>query len=595
MKRKITFLICLIIILFGCNAPESEIPETLIGNYYDKSGEDFWGYSFQKKFVIYDSQFWNVKKVINRKDITKIFIKNENSKKKLLITQISNSDFKIEDNKISKIYSKIANPDLRKAKNSPFALHPGKVKIYGFIKNSTKYIESNPRIHFLYNDYITVETYSVYAPIDSLGTFQLEMELLSAQDIMYQFDNKLYSAFVSPNDTLMIYFDPEHPENTDFQGKNSDINYDLLNTQERRLEIASPKEDNNQLSKHFDEYKAYKDSVCKREMRFLNEYSKNEYCSEIFKIWYKANSEIIYYTDLLNYNWKNYHVKDVQNSMEALNTYLDTFFEEINMNDSIAPITGRYFFYTNAVNNKTPRDRKAFFTLINNELPIDKRKEKFSEVYIPKMAVIIDSMEEGRLKDILFAKLVSGEIRNRNIDNIDKTFDVVDDQIQYTPFLTHLSNYVASFKRKEADFENNPITFRQSNSSGEQLLKKIINYNIDKVIILDFWFTGCGACRQDFEKMSAFKKDLSVEADVEFIYLCYSSTEKDWKYVTKEYNLQGQNYLLTQEQIMYFQELFSISSAPRYILINKAGRVVNSNFRPPMNKDQFILEIKRAT
>jgi len=326
MKHKISFLICLIVVLLGCNPSEKEIPEILIGNYYDKSGDDFWVYSLQKKFVIFDSQFWNVTKVVNRKDIIKIFIKNENSKKKLLITQISNSDFKIEDNKISKIYSKIANPDIRKAKNSPFALHSGKVKIYGFIKNSTKYIESNPRIHFVFNDYITVEAYSVYAPIDSLGRFQLEMELLSAQDIMYQFDNKLYSAFVSPNDTLMIYFDPEHPENTDFQGKNSDINYDLLNTQERRLEIASPREDNNQLSKHFDEYKIYRDSVFEREMRFLNEYSKNQYCSELFKIWYKTDSEISFYTNLLNYSWKNYHVKNVENNMEAINTYLDTFF-----------------------------------------------------------------------------------------------------------------------------------------------------------------------------------------------------------------------------------------------------------------------------
>jgi thiol-disulfide isomerase/thioredoxin len=595
MKHKITFLICLIIILYGCNAPESEIPETLVGNYYDISGDDFWVYSFHKKFIIFNSQFWNVTKVVNRNGFTKIFIKNENSKKRLLITQISKCDFMIEDNKHSKTYSTIANPNLRKAKISPFALHPGKVKIYGFIKNSTKYIESNPRIHFLYHDYLTVETYSVYAPIDSLGRFQLEMELLSAQDIMYQFDNELYSAFVSPNDTLMIYFDPEHPENTDFQGKNSDINYDLLNTLERRLEIASPKEDNNQLSKHFDEYKAYKDSVCKREMRFLNEYSKNEYCSEIFKIWYKTNSEISFYTDLLNYSWKNYYSKDVENSMEAFNAYLDTFFEKINMTDSIGPITGKYFFYTNAVNNKIPRYRKSLLDLINSEIPIEERKEKFIGVYIAKMAVIIDSMEEGRLKDILFAKLVSGEIRNRHIGNIDKTFDLVDERIQYKPYLMHLSDFLEDFKTKEAEFESNPIIYWKSNSKGEQLLKKIIEDNNNKVIILDFWFTGCGACRQDFEKMGTFKKDLSVEADAEFIYLCYSSTEKDWKYVTKEYNLQGQNYLLTQEQIMYFQELFSISSAPRYILINKAGRVVNSNFRPPMNKDQYILEIKRAT
>jgi thiol-disulfide isomerase/thioredoxin len=512
----------------------------------------------------------------------------------LLITPISNDDFKIEHNKSSKIFSTIRNQDIRKPKNSSYSLRPGKTNIYGFIKNSTKYVDSNPRIQFSYHDYLTIKTNSVYAPIDSLGRFQLEMELLSAQDIMYRFDNKIFPVFVSPNDTLMIYIDPEQPENSDFQGKNSDINYDLLITLKRIYELDDPKEDNNQLSKHFNEYKAYKDSVHKNEMRFLNEYSKNDYCSELFKVWFKTTSEVRYYTDLLNYSWKNYYSKDIENSLKAYNAYLDTFFEKINMNDSITSITGRYFFYTNSVNNKIPRDRKSLFTLINNELPVDERKEKFSEVYITKMIEIINDMDNGRLKDILFAKLVSGEIRYRNIDNIDKAYEVVDELIQYKPYLTHLSNYVADFKRKEAEFENKPFTFRKSNSSGEQLFKTIIEDNNDKVIILDFWFTGCGACRSDFKSIAAFKKDLSLEADVEFVYLCYSSTEKNWKFVSKEYNLQGQNYLLTQEQFMYFQDLFSISSAPRYILINKAGRVVNSNFRPPLNKNQYLLAIKNA-
>ena len=129
MKQKISFAICLMIIFWGCNSPEKEIPASLIGNYFDKSGEEFWTYSFQKNFVIFDSQFWNVTKVVNRKDFTKISIENENSKKRLLISSIGNNEFKIDNDESSKIYSIIANPDLRKAKESSFALHPGKVKI----------------------------------------------------------------------------------------------------------------------------------------------------------------------------------------------------------------------------------------------------------------------------------------------------------------------------------------------------------------------------------------------------------------------------------------------------------------------------------
>jgi thiol-disulfide isomerase/thioredoxin len=288
--------------------------------------------------------------------------------------------------------------------------------------------------------------------------------------------------------------------------------------------------------------------------------------------------------------------------MVAYNTSLDIFFDEIDMNDTLAQITGEYFFYINGVSNKIPRDRDALFTFVNKEikehvakgLTSDELKAIGDSIFLTKKIKSINELKNGRLRDILFAKLVSEEIGKRNIDNIDKAYHIAKEHIQYEPYLIHLTNYFTHYKQKEAEFENNPITFRNSNNSGEQLFKEIIKENKDKLIILDFWFTGCGACRKDFKNIAPFKKDLSIEADVAFVYLCYGSTEKDWKSVSKEYNLQGQNYLLTQEQQIYFKELFSISSAPRYILINKAGKVVHSNFEPPMNKDQFILKLKNA-
>jgi hypothetical protein len=91
--------------------------------------------------------------------------------------------------------------------------------------------------------------------------------------------------------------------------------------------------------------------------------------------------------------------------------------------------------------------------------------------------------------------------------------------------------------------------------------------------------------------MKTIKKDL-VSEDVDFVYLCYSSTENDWKNVLKEFNIQGDHYLLTSEQVSYFSKLFDISSAPRYILINKEGRIVNSNFRPPMESNGYLNALK---
>ena len=74
--------------------------------------------------------------------------------------------------------------------------------------------------------------------------------------------------------------------------------------------------------------------------------------------------------------------------------------------------------------------------------------------------------------------------------------------------------------------------------------------------------------------------------------LCYSSNENDWKNVLKEYKIKGDHYLLASDQFSYFSKMFDINSAPRYILINKMGLIVNSNFRPPMEPNGYLSALK---
>lgn len=131
----------------------------------------------------------------------------------------------------------------------------------------------------------------------------------------------------------------------------------------------------------------------------------------------------------------------------------------------------------------------------------------------------------------------------------------------------------------------------KSSEKGEVLLKEIIQKHKNRVIILDFWYTGCSACRNDFKRMNQFKKDL-ISEEVDFVYFCYSSNENDWKNVLKEYKIQGDHYLLTSDQFSYFSKKFDINSAPRYILMNKAGSIVNSNFRPPMEPNAYLSALK---
>jgi len=73
-------------------------------------------------------------------------------------------------------------------------------------------------------------------------------------------------------------------------------------------------------------------------------------------------------------------------------------------------------------------------------------------------------------------------------------------------------------------------------------------------------------------------KTQMYDVPIKFVYLCYSSSEKDWTNVIKEIGVKGDHYLLTGEQFAYFSNLLNISSAPRYVWIGRDGKIVNDNF-----------------
>jgi hypothetical protein len=92
--------------------------------------------------------------------------------------------------------------------------------------------------------------------------------------------------------------------------------------------------------------------------------------------------------------------------------------------------------------------------------------------------------------------------------------------------------------------------------------------------------------------MHAIKNKL-LDKDIIFIYFCYASTETSWQNIIKEFDIKGDHYLLTNDQISYFKEKFNFNAAPTYLVINKAGRIVSTNFRPTMLPDQYIDELNQ--
>ncbi|MDE5585102.1 MAG: hypothetical protein K2I92_02035 [Muribaculaceae bacterium] len=112
-----------------------------------------------------------------------------------------------------------------------------------------------------------------------------------------------------------------------------------------------------------------------------------------------------------------------------------------------------------------------------------------------------------------------------------------------------------------------------------RIIKEIIEPYKGKAVLLDFWGTSCGLCRTHIEESADERKRNLNHPDYKRIFI--SSPVDSWKaeydkFVEK--NLADEtNVWLSELAYRKIQDLFSYSGLPRYVLIDRTGKVLNDD------------------
>lgn len=103
-----------------------------------------------------------------------------------------------------------------------------------------------------------------------------------------------------------------------------------------------------------------------------------------------------------------------------------------------------------------------------------------------------------------------------------------------------------------------------------------------KVIFIDVWATWCGPCLNHRPKVLEFAEKFENRDDVEIILISVDSSKEKWlSFLEKENENLGKNLFIENGMRTDFGNNYNIKSIPRYILIGKDGKIINSNINEP--------------
>ena len=128
---------------------------------------------------------------------------------------------------------------------------------------------------------------------------------------------------------------------------------------------------------------------------------------------------------------------------------------------------------------------------------------------------------------------------------------------------------------------DDPLTFEE-----------ILSNHKGKIVLVDFWASWCAPCRKEMPSLKNLKSKFD-ESNFKVIEISIDSDYSSWVIASKFEGISNyeDNYIISKWKESNLYKTYKIESIPRYLLFDKAGKIINDNApRPSETKLEELIK-----
>ena len=230
-----------------------------------------------------------------------------------------------------------------------------------------------------------------------------------------------------------------------------------------------------------------------------------------------------------------------------------------------------YMTFVEKVQKAWPNDYvgKELYTVLNN--PIALLHGSYGTMVMLSDMIQRDyTIEEG-----LFTQMAETGKLYRSIKDFVPLTDAQKEEMKSLPEACQQYLSAANDKLLATIEANKKKTGFRVNETGEvaneDLFASIISQFRGKVLLVDFWATWCGPCRNANKAMAPMKEELK-DKDIVYVYITGETSPKGtWENMIPD--IHGEHFRVTDKQWAYLGNAMGIEGVPTYFVIDREGDI----------------------